>query len=76
MFAGAVVWRFLLPGGLILPSHQGLVREAHTEIQAAAPAEPAAPAAAEKAEKKLSTDDRVAQVTPQNELVGAGRGTH
>jgi NADH-quinone oxidoreductase subunit H len=74
MFAGAVVWRFLLPGGLILPSDQGLVREAHTEIQAAAPADPAAPAAADNAE---SAGDRVAHVTPrQNELLGAGRGTH
>jgi hypothetical protein len=74
MFAGAVVWRFLLPGGLLLPSDQGLVREAHTEIQAAAPAEPAAPAAANKSE---TTGDRVAQVIPrQYELEGAGRGTH
>jgi len=73
MFAGAVVWRFLLPGGLILPSDQGLVREAHTEIQAAAPSDPAAPAAADNTEL---AGDRVAHVTPQNELVGAGRGTH
>lgn len=74
MFAGVVVWRFLLPGGLILPSDQGLVREAHTEIQAVAPADPAAPASANS--ESDSTDGRVALITPQIELVGAGRGTH
>jgi NADH-quinone oxidoreductase subunit H len=71
MFAGAVVWRFLLPGGLLLPNHQGLIREAHTEITSTAATEKSASMAHEIPGAHVAH----ARSTHVKELE-AGRGTN
>jgi NADH-quinone oxidoreductase subunit H len=66
-FAGAVIWRFLLPGGLILGSQQGEIREAHTQV-IAGPVEPG---------EALPAVTEATRTNPANHnLAEAGRGTH
>lgn len=79
MFAGVVIWRFLLPGGLILPSHQGLVREAHTQVIAGSTADgqpEIAGAATDSATRVAHTNPAPINVIEVGNLLGAGRGTN
>ena len=44
MFLGAVLWTYFIPGGLILKTNYGLVRESPLDVEASRTAEDAAPA--------------------------------